>query len=52
MRRGATSARGQSLVVWAIHESRQCASAIDLSRMGATTLPQYGPMAVSAMINA
>lgn len=32
--------RGQSLVVWAIREGRQCASAIDLHLMGATTLPR------------
>jgi len=32
--------RGQSLVVWAIREGRQCARAIDLSLMGATTLPR------------
>eukprot|EP01035_Chromulina_nebulosa_P009844 gene9844-13274_t len=32
--------RGQSLVVWAIREGRQCARAIDLSLMGETTLPR------------
>ena len=32
--------RGQSLVVWAIREGRQCARAIDLSLMGQTTLPR------------
>ena len=32
--------RGQSLVVWAIREGRQCASAIDRALMGATTLPR------------
>jgi glutamate synthase (NADPH/NADH) small chain len=32
--------RGQSLVVWAIREGRQCASAIDLALMGETTLPR------------
>ncbi|MHB1166898.1 MAG: glutamate synthase subunit beta [Candidatus Nanopelagicales bacterium] len=32
--------RGQSLVVWAIREGRQCARAIDLSLMGATDLPR------------
>ncbi len=31
--------RGQSLVVWAIREGRQCARAIDLFLMGETTLP-------------
>jgi glutamate synthase (NADPH/NADH) small chain len=31
--------RGQSLVVWAIREGRQCARAIDESLMGVTTLP-------------
>jgi glutamate synthase (NADPH) small chain len=32
--------RGQSLVVWAIREGRQCASAIDKALMGATVLPR------------
>jgi glutamate synthase (NADPH) small chain len=32
--------RGQSLVVWAIREGRQCAAAIDLALMGATVLPR------------
>ena len=32
--------RGQSLVVWAIREGRQCARAIDLALMGTTTLPR------------
>jgi glutamate synthase (NADPH/NADH) small chain len=32
--------RGQSLVVWAIREGRQCARAIDLALMGETTLPR------------
>jgi glutamate synthase (NADPH/NADH) small chain len=32
--------RGQSLVVWAIREGRQCAHAIDKFLMGTTTLPQ------------
>jgi glutamate synthase (NADPH/NADH) small chain len=32
--------RGQSLVVWAIREGRQCARAVDLQLMGATTLPR------------
>ncbi len=32
--------RGQSLVVWAIREGRQAASAIDKFLMGATTLPR------------
>jgi glutamate synthase (NADPH/NADH) small chain len=32
--------RGQSLVVWAIREGRQCAASIDESLMGATTLPR------------
>ena len=31
--------RGQSLVVWAIREGRQCAAAIDEALMGATVLP-------------
>jgi glutamate synthase (NADPH/NADH) small chain len=31
--------RGQSLVVWAIREGRQCARSIDESLMGSTTLP-------------
>ncbi len=32
--------RGQSLVVWAIREGRQCARTIDQSLMGTTTLPR------------
>jgi glutamate synthase (NADPH/NADH) small chain len=32
--------RGQSLVVWAIREGRQCARAIDQSLMGETALPR------------
>ncbi|MEO6013914.1 MAG: glutamate synthase subunit beta [Devosia sp.] len=32
--------RGQSLVVWAIREGRQCARSIDQSLMGATNLPR------------
>ena len=32
--------RGQSLVVWAIREGRQCARAIDEFLMGKTTLPR------------
>jgi glutamate synthase (NADPH/NADH) small chain len=32
--------RGQSLVVWAIREGRQCARAIDEMLMGASTLPR------------
>ena len=32
--------RGQSLVVWAIREGRQCAHAIDKLLMGTTTLPR------------
>ena len=32
--------RGQSLVVWAIREGRQCASAVDLFLMGETELPR------------
>jgi glutamate synthase (NADPH/NADH) small chain len=32
--------RGQSLVVWAIREGRQCAHAIDRFLMGASTLPR------------
>jgi len=32
--------RGQSLVVWAIREGRQCASAVDEFLMGSTTLPR------------
>jgi glutamate synthase (NADPH/NADH) small chain len=31
--------RGQSLVVWAIREGRQCARAVDLFLMGSTELP-------------
>src|SRR5881394_2637896 len=32
--------RGQSLVVWAIREGRQCARAVDEMLMGGTTLPR------------
>ncbi|MGB5641191.1 MAG: glutamate synthase, partial [Sedimenticolaceae bacterium] len=32
--------RGQSLVVWAIREGRQCARAVDEYLMGMTTLPR------------
>ncbi len=32
--------RGQSLVVWAIREGRQCARAVDAFLMGASTLPR------------
>ncbi len=32
--------RGQSLVVWAIREGRQCAQAVDASLMGASLLPR------------
>jgi glutamate synthase (NADPH/NADH) small chain len=32
--------RGQSLVVWAIREGRQCARAVDACLMGSTTLPR------------
>ncbi len=32
--------RGQSLVVWAIREGRQCARAVDQYLMGASTLPR------------
>jgi len=32
--------RGQSLVVWAIREGRQCARAVDLALMGVTELPR------------
>ena len=32
--------RGQSLVVWAIREGRQCAHAVDMDLMGATVLPR------------
>jgi glutamate synthase (NADPH/NADH) small chain len=32
--------RGQSLVVWAIREGRQCAHAIDTFLMGSSTLPR------------
>ena len=32
--------RGQSLVVWAIRECRQCARSVDEYLMGATTLPR------------
>jgi len=32
--------RGQSLVVWAIREGRQCAREVDLFLMGASALPR------------
>jgi glutamate synthase (NADPH/NADH) small chain len=32
--------RGQSLVVWAIREGRQCARAVDLALMGSSDLPR------------
>jgi glutamate synthase (NADPH) small chain len=32
--------RGQSLIVWAIREGRQCARAVDLHLMGSTDLPR------------
>jgi len=32
--------RGQSLVVWAIREGRQCAASVDEFLMGHTTLPR------------
>ena len=32
--------RGQSLVVWAIREGRQCAAAVDAFLMGSTVLPR------------
>ncbi|MCB2076484.1 MAG: FAD-dependent oxidoreductase, partial [Novosphingobium sp.] len=32
--------RGQSLVVWAIREGRQCARSVDLALMGTTELPR------------
>jgi glutamate synthase (NADPH) small chain len=32
--------RGQSLVVWAIREGRQCAHAVDKFLMGSTRLPR------------
>jgi glutamate synthase (NADPH/NADH) small chain len=32
--------RGQSLVVWAIREGRQCARAVDEFLMGSTVLPR------------
>jgi glutamate synthase (NADPH/NADH) small chain len=32
--------RGQSLVVWAIREGRQCARAVDEYLMGTSTLPR------------
>ena len=32
--------RGQSLVVWAIREGRQCARAVDQALMGSSILPR------------
>jgi glutamate synthase (NADPH/NADH) small chain len=42
--------RGQSLVVWAIHEGRECARSVDLWLMGQTNLPSLaaGEFAVHA----
>jgi glutamate synthase (NADPH/NADH) small chain len=42
--------RGQSLVVWAIHEGRECARSVDLWLMGQTNLPSVaaGEFAVHA----
>ena len=42
--------RGQSLVVWAIHEGREAARAVDLWLMGQTNLPSLaaGEFAVHA----
>ncbi len=42
--------RGQSLVVWAIHEGRECARSVDLWLMGQTNLPSTaaGEFAVHA----
>ena len=35
--------RGQSLIVWAISEGRECARAVDLYLMGSSRLPTRGP---------
>jgi glutamate synthase (NADPH/NADH) small chain len=32
--------RGQSLVVWAIREGRQCAQSVDTCLMGSSDLPR------------
>jgi glutamate synthase (NADPH/NADH) small chain len=42
--------RGQSLVVWAIHEGREAARSVDLWLMGETNLPSLaaGEFAVRA----
>jgi glutamate synthase (NADPH/NADH) small chain len=42
--------RGQSLVVWAIHEGREAARSVDLWLMGQTNLPSVsaGEFAVHA----
>jgi glutamate synthase (NADPH/NADH) small chain len=42
--------RGQSLVVWAIHEGREAARSVDLYLMGSTNLPSLaaGEFAVHA----
>ncbi|MGE8590850.1 MAG: glutamate synthase, partial [Alcaligenes sp.] len=32
--------RGQSLIVWAIREGRQCARSVDQFLMGSSTLPR------------
>uniref|UniRef100_A0A914H2C3 Glutamate synthase n=1 Tax=Globodera rostochiensis TaxID=31243 RepID=A0A914H2C3_GLORO len=43
--------RGQSLVVWAIHEGRQAARQVDHYLMGKTTLAGYGGIVMAPMAN-
>ncbi|MFZ4395015.1 MAG: FAD-dependent oxidoreductase, partial [Kiritimatiellia bacterium] len=43
------SRRGQSLIVWAISEGRECAAAVDTWLMGSSTLPKWAGMDLSAI---
>jgi glutamate synthase (NADPH/NADH) small chain len=43
------SRRGQSLIVWAIAEGRDCAAAVDLWLMGATSLPRREGLDLTAV---
>ena len=44
--------RGQSLVVWAIHEGREAARTIDLKLMGHSTLPSHNNFGYDAVAHA
>jgi len=41
--------RGQSLIVWAIHEGRECAYAVDSWLMGSSTLPKLTGIELSTV---